>query len=65
MADALARKGERRFIVSDIVQETPDVRSVSFIPVDGAQLPDWQAGQAVILRVFPKGKPESMCRAYT
>ncbi|MFG6404835.1 molybdopterin-dependent oxidoreductase [Klebsiella variicola] len=65
VADALAWKGERRFIVSDIVQETPDVRSVSFIPVDGAQLPDWQAGQAVILRVFPKGKPESMCRAYT
>lgn len=65
VADALAWKGERRFIVSDIVQETPDVRSISFIPVDGAQLPDWQAGQAVLLRVFPEDKPEGICRAYT
>jgi len=65
VADALAWKGERRFIVSDIVQETPDVRSISFIPVDGGLLPDWQAGQAVLLRVFPEGKPEGICRAYT
>ncbi|EUM08078.1 hypothetical protein L465_03610 [Enterobacter sp. BIDMC 29] len=65
VANALAWKGERRFIVNDIVQETPDVRSISFIPVDRALLPDWQAGQAVLLRVFPEDKPEGICRAYT
>lgn len=65
VANALAWKGERRFIVSGIVQETPDVRSVSFVPVDGAPLPAWQAGQAVLLRVFPEDQPEGICRAYT
>ncbi|WP_048959817.1 molybdopterin-dependent oxidoreductase [Enterobacter bugandensis] len=65
VADALAWKGERRFTVSSIIQETPDVRSISFVPVDGTRLPGWLAGQAVILRVFPQDKPEGISRAYT
>lgn len=65
VADALAWKGERRFVVSRIVPETTDVRSVSFTPVDKLPLPTWKAGQAVIVRVFPQDKPEGLCRAYT
>lgn len=65
LGDALAWKGERRFIVSRIIEETSDVRSISFIPVDNKQPLSWQAGQAVILRVFPRDKPEGICRAYT
>ncbi|MGP3591851.1 molybdopterin-dependent oxidoreductase [Vagococcus sp. WN89Y] len=65
IGSSLAWKGERIFTVSRIVNETADVKSISFIPTDGYSLPDWQPGQDVILRVFCAGEPEGICRAYT
>ncbi len=62
---SLAWEGERKFVVVQRIQETPDVVSIRFAPADGQHVPKWQAGQAVIVRVFPEGQTEGLCRAYT
>ncbi|MDR3104695.1 MAG: molybdopterin-dependent oxidoreductase [Yokenella regensburgei] len=64
-AGALAWPGEKRFIVSQVINETAGVKSVSLVPLDGTPLPQWQPGQAVLIRVFPKDIPQGICRAYT
>lgn len=58
-------KGFREFYIERIVDETPDVKSFYLRPLDLADLPDFEAGQFVGVRVRPDGSEFYSIRQYT
>lgn len=58
-------KGFREFYIDRIVEETPEVKSFYLRPLDLADLPDFEAGQFVGVRVRPDGSEFYSIRQYT
>lgn len=57
--------GFRPLRVTAVHQESRQVRSVSLTAPDGDPLPEWQAGQAITLRLDPEGSRTGLIRNYS
>jgi len=53
-----AWSGFRPFVVESIVVESEGVRSFLLRPADGGELPEYVAGQHIVVRIPSAGKPE-------
>ncbi|CCM76008.1 MOSC and FAD-binding oxidoreductase domain-containing protein [Rhizobium mesoamericanum] len=60
----VAWKGFREFRVSKKSLETDYVTSLELVPTDGEPLPEYAAGQFVVLRLDPRSNP-TMLRSYS
>ncbi|OUS28210.1 nitric oxide dioxygenase [Gammaproteobacteria bacterium 45_16_T64] len=58
-------RGFREFVISDIVEETPEVKSFYLIPADGAAIPAYKAGQYVGLKANPEASEFDEIRQYS
>lgn len=58
-------EGFRAFTISDIVEETPDVKSFYLVPADGGAIPHYQGGQYVGLKVNPEASAFDEIRQYS
>lgn len=58
-------QGTRTFLVEAADTVSRDVRTVHLVPEDGAQVPDYRAGQHITLRSTIPGDGESVERSYS
>ncbi|GAB4073089.1 NO-inducible flavohemoprotein [Barrientosiimonas marina] len=68
-ADTLQQEGGwqgfRNFIVTEKVQETPDIITLTLKPQDGDSIPDYKAGQYLTLKLDIEGEPYTHMRQYS
>ena len=58
-------EGFREFFIEKIVQETPNVKSFYFAPLDGEPLPDFRGGQYIGVKVRPQDSDHFQIRQYS
>ena len=58
-------EGFRDFYIDCIVEETPEVKSISFKPVDMELTPNFKGGQYIGVRVRPQGSEYYQIRQYS
>lgn len=64
-APAPAWSGFRSLRITEVHQESRDVRSVTLGAGDGARLPAWRAGQSITVRLRPDGQSTPVVRTYS
>ncbi|BBZ76366.1 sulfurase [Mycolicibacterium anyangense] len=64
-APAPAWSGFRSLTITEVHQESRDVRSVTLGAGDGARLPGWRAGQSITVRLRPDGQSTPVVRTYS
>jgi ferredoxin-NADP reductase/MOSC domain-containing protein YiiM len=57
--------GFRQMRVTEVRDESKQVRSVYFAAADGARLPEWLPGQSITLRVYPEPAGAPLIRNYS
>jgi ferredoxin-NADP reductase/MOSC domain-containing protein YiiM len=57
--------GFRPLRVTEVHDESSDVRSVSLANPDGAKLPEWLPGQSITLRLYPGSDQAALLRNYS